>query len=102
MGASCGVTFAMKLRLHVLAADIAVWLGQTLQAFISHVLLWFFIYLPSAYVVVNLLRHVDTATASVNQVAMISAYTYSPLLVFTDVRNPKYWLLSSHNLHRCG
>jgi len=83
--ASYGLPIAMKLRFHVLAVDVAVWLGQLMQVFTSHVILFLFLYVPSAYCAVNLLRHVDTPTASVNQVATISVYTYAPLMVFTDV-----------------
>ena len=85
MAASSGVAIAMTFRAHVFLIDLVVWLGYTLHIFLYHVLNWMLIYVPSAYVVVNLLRHVDTATASVNQVATISVYTYTPLLVATDV-----------------
>ncbi len=85
MAASSGVALAMTFRVHVFLIDLAVWMGYTLHIFVYHVLNWMLIYVPSAYIVVNLLRHVDTATASVNQVATISAYTYAPLLVLTDV-----------------
>lgn len=80
-----GLPIAMNLRLHVFAVDVAVWAGHLMQVFTSHVILWVFLYVPSVYCVVNLLRHVDTPTATVNQVAAISVYTYAPLMVFTDL-----------------
>lgn len=86
MAVSYGIAFAMKFRVHVFLINLGVWMAYTLHVFTYHALSWILIYVPSAYVVVNLLRHVDTATASVNQVAAISVYTYTPLLVFTDVR----------------
>ena len=80
-----GVPTAMSLRLHVAVADIVVWLINTAQMFISHALVFLFIYVPSAYVAVNLLRHVDSATASASHVAAVGVYAYAPLLVMTDI-----------------
>ena len=86
MAALYGVSTAMTFRMHVFLIDVAVWMGYTLEMFAHHVLSWMLVYVPSAYVVVNLLRHVETPTATVHQVAEISVYTYTPLLVLMDVR----------------
>lgn len=64
-----GLGLVLASRLHILMLDFAVWIMHTAQLFLSHVVLWLFIYLPVAYIAVNLVRHVDTPAATVRVVA---------------------------------
>eukprot|EP01050_Picozoa_sp_SAG11_P005103 SAG11_NODE_346_length_10432_cov_4.883770_3_plen_880_part_00 len=82
---SYGLGLFLWLRVHVLLVNASVWLMHTLQLFLSHSLLWFFVYVPTAYVAVNLLRHVDTPTATWRTVAAVSAFTYTPSILFNDL-----------------
>jgi hypothetical protein len=70
-----------RWRLQVPLFAVLAWFYHTALTMLNHLLNWGFMYLPSAYFTVNVLRHVDTPHASIRTCAAVCARTYAPFMV---------------------
>jgi hypothetical protein len=62
-----------------------LWFLFFLRFFVIQGIIFVFTKLPLSYIFLNVLRHVDTPTTSLKNVALTSLHTYVPFMLFDDL-----------------
>ena len=73
-----------KTRLIKWCIVVLMWILFFFHILVVRTILFFFTKLPLSYISINVLRHVDTPTSSVKDVAFVSFRTYVPFLIFDE------------------
>mmetsp|Transcript_9558 Transcript_9558/g.13360 ORF Transcript_9558/g.13360 Transcript_9558/m.13360 type:complete len:1184 (-) Transcript_9558:21-3572(-) len=84
-GGQTRMKFVFALRLHLILWGLVVYCALFGYMVVRHVLMFFMLQLPAAYIAINLLRHVDTPLAPMSAVIVMGIYAATPLIILRDI-----------------